>query len=562
MDKLIETAAKLPTTRIEESIPPSLLLKLKDLGRCLSVSWVGLFSGLFVPIQYILDYSVVELEDSMWTDPLIVWPLIHAPSGTRKSRIHGFINSLMNFGDYLDKDNILPQFKVQETTFENLGMVMEKNDGRVIWMFDEARHFFAQLGYYNKGGSSRDENLLLSLYDGGEWDHGTSSTKSAKFTIPKTRLALGGCTQTAHVVSLFENKEQMKSGLIPRFLVVMMEPVRTPINQLGKGDHRGFKEELQEKFKSIHQFHKGKDIKYVIKLNSKAFNLFSQYYQTVNSWCEKHEFKMSYQHAITLVSKSLGQILRVSAILNALFIEWNRDEVVSFENQSSFDGDVQEFESKEGVIPISVMALQSSLALVTYSITQNLLIQNIETFSFDLSSKVPIIRDIYDVEDSFAAREQQQAPAESSTISNKSPTASSSASSSTSVPPQEPSSADIAKVLLCGGKVLDARYLNNYKKLGSKTNKKIIFQSFNTLQSFAFGNWSNSNTFVLHDNLYERLLENEDMRRNLTGIGVSLSMLRESIGKENLVLQPPKKKLKVMKDDDISAGIVDITNKS
>ena len=116
--------------------------------------------------------------------------------------------------------------------------------------------------------------------------------------------------------------------------------------------------------------------------------------------------------------------------------------------------------------------------------------------------------------------------------------------------------------MLCGGKVLDARYLNNYKKLGSKTNKKIIFQSFNTLQSFSFGNWSNSNTFVLHDNLYERLLENEDMRRNLTGIGVSLSMLRESIGKENLVLQPPKKKLKVMKDDDISAGIVDITNKS
>ena len=235
MDKRIESAAKLPTARIEESIPPSLLQKLKEIGRCLSVSWVGIYAGLFVPLQYVMDYSLVELDQSLWTDPLIVWPLIHAPSGTRKSRIHSFVNSLLKFEEYFETENeenqALPQYKVQETTFENLGLVMQNNRGRVIWFFDEARHFFAQLGYYNKGGSTRDENLLLSLYDGGEWDHGTSGSKSTKFKIPKTHLVLGGCTQTAHIVSLFQNQEQMQSGLIPRFLILMLEPVRTPIER-------------------------------------------------------------------------------------------------------------------------------------------------------------------------------------------------------------------------------------------------------------------------------------------------------------------------------------------
>ena len=71
----------------------------------------------------------------------------------------------MNFEDWENDENIepLPQYKVNETTFENLGHVMKKNGGGVIWTFDEARHFFSQLGFY-KQGSSRDETTLWSLH--------------------------------------------------------------------------------------------------------------------------------------------------------------------------------------------------------------------------------------------------------------------------------------------------------------------------------------------------------------------------------------------------------------
>ena len=68
-----------------------------------------------------------------------------------------------------------PQYRVNETTFEKLGLVMQENDGKVVWYFDEGCHFFSQLGLYQKG-SSRDESVLLTLYHagGGEWNHSTA----------------------------------------------------------------------------------------------------------------------------------------------------------------------------------------------------------------------------------------------------------------------------------------------------------------------------------------------------------------------------------------------------
>ena len=82
---------------------------------------------------------------------------------------------------------------------------------------------------------------------------------------------------------------------------------------------------------------------------------------------------MAYQYAIILVNKSLGQILRISAMLSALFMHWNMEELLLFENESPFEGEVQEFtQNDKGEIPISVMVLQNSFSLVTYSITQNL----------------------------------------------------------------------------------------------------------------------------------------------------------------------------------------------
>lgn len=99
-------------------------------------------------------------------------------------------------------------------------------------VFRRGKTFFSQLGLYQKG-SSRDESVLLTLYDAGEWNHSTA--KGVQFSLERTNLALGGLTQTAHIAQLFSNKEQMESGLIPRFLSLLLKPVHTSIRDMKKG---------------------------------------------------------------------------------------------------------------------------------------------------------------------------------------------------------------------------------------------------------------------------------------------------------------------------------------
>ena len=87
---------------------------------------LGLLMGSLTPIQYAMRYSTVWLEDSDWDEPTIMWPLLHSPSGTRKSVIHRFVRNLNRSLENEENENT---YQVNEITFENLGIVMENNNG-------------------------------------------------------------------------------------------------------------------------------------------------------------------------------------------------------------------------------------------------------------------------------------------------------------------------------------------------------------------------------------------------------------------------------------------------
>ena len=275
LDKRIETAATLSKTLVEDCIPPSLLDVMEKLSSSLSIPWLGVLVGLSQPIQYAMNYATIDLKESDWWEPTIFWPLQHMPSATRKSVIYKFIRDVVKGLE----DDGAPEYHLCETTFEKMGLLMEKNNGKLIWQFDEARHFFSQLGIYNRM-PSRDEGALLFLYDGNEWNH--SSAKGVRFDNPYTKLSLGGMTQTAHVVNLFNQEEPMTSGLIPRFFVLGLEPVPTNIRNLtsGSGD---IKERIIETVKKIKAQHETQQIRYTLERESKAFDVYARYHERVSS---------------------------------------------------------------------------------------------------------------------------------------------------------------------------------------------------------------------------------------------------------------------------------------
>ncbi len=124
------------------------------------------------------------------------------------------------------------------------------------------------------------------------------------------------------------------------------------------------------------------------------------------------------------------------------------------------------------------MALQNALSIITHSVTQNLLLQNIELFRFDFSNDVPVIRDV-----ELPSTETTSSPPPSlpqPVASHETPSPSSN-QQSLMHHQIDLTAADLKKVLLSGGIALDARYVNNYKKMGGRIVKKIFFPSSNLI---------------------------------------------------------------------------------
>ena len=518
IDDRIKSAAELSVDEIEASIPIDLLSELKEVSKALSVPWIGLLMGTVTTVQYAMGFSSVKLFNSDWVEPTILWILQHMPSGTRKSNISKFVDELSDAIE-MDPDTkeIHKQFKVCETTFEKLGLMMKDNDGEIMWFSDEARHFFSQLGLYQKPGSigNRDEAVLLSLYDGASWNHSTA--RGVQFSMPRTKLTLGGLSQTGHILKLFNQKDQMESGLIPRFVTIMLRPVQTSIREICCG-----KDKFYEKFvpilKKIRAFHEIPTT-YNLLRTSPAFEIFAVYHEKTSAWIKKHQFKTAYQNAITMVSKSVGQIFRLSAILTGLMIFWDVNTVTTHEENSQFqctpsvfsmfnsEGSNEEDEETDAAstshdIPISLMAMECAIHLITYTVKQNLMIQGINfiKLNFDMNDvDSQIIDDVMEM--TADGNDTSLLPGASSDTQN----------SITSMisPPSY-----VCNVMCFGGKILREWILTKYKKIGPKTTKNGILSIFQILESTGFGtrDVDGENSFTFHEDILDRLVVSEQLK--------------------------------------------------
>ena len=137
-----------------------------------------------INLEYFMYYSEVKLEESDWREPLILWIMMYMGSGSRKTAIHTFIEDVLYektmkiIRETRKSNKEDTEFLLHETTFEKVGSLLEENNGKKLFVFDEARHFWSQIELYSKTSNSRDEAVLLSLYNGAKWQHSTASGTS------------------------------------------------------------------------------------------------------------------------------------------------------------------------------------------------------------------------------------------------------------------------------------------------------------------------------------------------------------------------------------------------
>lgn len=216
-------------------------------------------------------------------------------------------------------------------------------------------------------------------------------------------------------------------------------------------------------------------------------------------------------------------------MLTTFFLAWNKEEVQSYESGEVEDvGEAIEYnDHDEDFVPIAALSMRCALAIVLYSLNQNLIIQDIPVLKVDFNS-------IVDKECS-----------NDSTVSNPIPvdrangrlTISAHVSYVVSLP-------DVGKLLLSGGKILNASHLNKYRKLSQNAKISNYYEAFSILETKGFGTrMSNKNFFKIHDNVMELVSNNNEMKSDLVLMCVSTSMLSAAISNPSLSPAPKKRKL-------------------
>ena len=123
-------------------------------------------------------------------------------------------------------------------------------------------------------------------------------------------------------------------------------------------------------------------------------------------------------------------------------------------------------------MPVSVMAMQAAISLVTLSLHQNLIIQGIDVARFNTT--LPYTEAVEEVENPIPSSNTPATPNNTQVKKRKRVN-------------KNDEYTDVGLAMISGGKQLNGAHLNRYKKLGGNTNITRITDAFISLENAAFG---------------------------------------------------------------------------
>lgn len=87
--------------------------------------------------SYVLSPAVVEVPETNWSEPVLLWLAVSKPTGSGKStRFHHLINLLkeVRCGCWVMEEE--PPWLVDDATFEKLGSLMHENSAWLQGLYD------------------------------------------------------------------------------------------------------------------------------------------------------------------------------------------------------------------------------------------------------------------------------------------------------------------------------------------------------------------------------------------------------------------------------------------
>lgn len=89
---------------------------------------VAVLSGLIFVTSYCMSHSLVDVEDTEWTEPVILWIVICMPTGSGKSSLYKYLcKILLDIRSACNIEATAPSWFLDDQSFEKMGVLLEEN---------------------------------------------------------------------------------------------------------------------------------------------------------------------------------------------------------------------------------------------------------------------------------------------------------------------------------------------------------------------------------------------------------------------------------------------------
>lgn len=123
-----------------------------------------------------MSHSTIEVQDTDWIEPVLVWIGICMPTGSGKSGLCKFLKNLIKKAtEEAGMSAEGASWCLDDQSFEKMGALMADNHGKSIGVYDELAMFLSQINVFRSRGlcDSHELAVFLQLYGGCSWTRKT-----------------------------------------------------------------------------------------------------------------------------------------------------------------------------------------------------------------------------------------------------------------------------------------------------------------------------------------------------------------------------------------------------
>jgi hypothetical protein len=165
----------------------------EQLGRALDMPPDAIISGLLLLVSFFMSHCAVEVPDTMWIEPAILWITITMPTGSGKTPLFTYLTGILqSVRQKLNLTHVHPPWLLDEASIEKMGELMATNHSKLLGMYDELTTFLECI--VEKAKQTRMSSPLFCLYTM------ENLGQEPLVCISQHTRIMYGCTCTCHML--------------------------------------------------------------------------------------------------------------------------------------------------------------------------------------------------------------------------------------------------------------------------------------------------------------------------------------------------------------------------